>query len=128
MDHNGFAELLDQLARSWSSKSYEEVASRFTERLYYSDAINYSFFDRESLLDFFRDDGGHEQSCVFHDHVFDVGRQIGVAEYTYSGHYIYHGTVWIELEGDMISVWREYQHRADTSYESFWKLDERDHP
>lgn len=128
MDNKEFTELLDRLARAWTLRYYEEVASYFNESLFYSDAINYSFFDRYSLFNFFRDDGGHEQNCEFHDHVFDVGRQLGVAEYTYSGHFTYHGTVWIELEGDKIAVWREYQHRTDRSRESFWKLDERDHP
>lgn len=127
MDHKGFEQLLDKLASSWSSKQYEAAASCFTDRLFYSDAINYSFFDRGSLLEFFRDDGEHEQSCLFHSYVFDPDHQRGVAEYTYSGHFTYHGTVWIELDGDKISVWREYQHRSDVSYENYWKLDERDH-
>ncbi len=116
MDREGFADMLHRLASGWSSKQYDDVAAIFTKNVVYTDLINYSFRDRTSLLEFFRDDGGHEQECNFHRHIFDVERQIGVAEYTYTGHFTYHGTVWIELNGDKIFVWREYQYRADTSH------------
>ena len=127
MDHKGFAELLSQLADNWTAKRYEEVAALFTNRLFYSDAINYAYYDRTALLAFFRDDGEHPQSCAFHNSIFDFEKQLGVAEYTYEGHFLYHGTVWIELDGDKISVWREYQHRSDQPHSAFWKIDERDH-
>ena len=127
MDHKGFAELLSQLADNWTAKRYEEVAGLFTNRLFYSDAINYAYYDRTALLAFFRDDGEHPQLCVFHNSIFDFEKQLGVAEYSYKGHFLYHGTVWIKLDGDKISVWREYQHRSDQPHSAFWKIDERDH-
>ena len=120
MQQSEFRSLLDSLARGWTDREYERVADLFTDDVFYSDPQHYSFRDRVALLEFFRDDDGHPQSCVFHNCVFDVERQVGVAEYTYSGTYRYHGTVWIELLGDKISRWREYQHRSDRDWKEFW--------
>ena len=120
MQQSEFKALVDDLAEGWTNREYERVAEHFSGKVFYSDALHYSFRERDSLLRFFRDDDGKPQSCVFHDFVFDVERQVGVAEYSYSGTHQYHGTVWIELEGDKIKRWREYQHRSDRDWEEFW--------
>lgn len=123
MRETEFRSMLDRLAAGWTERAYEAVAAHFADGVYYSDAVNYAFRDRESLLRFFRDDEDREQSCVFHDAIFDEGRQVGAAEYTYSGSYRYHGTVWIKLVNDKIASWREYQHKSEKDWEEFWKHD-----
>lgn len=65
MDNKEFTELLDRLARAWTLRYYEEVASYFNERLFYSDAINYSFFDRYSLFIFFAMTAGTNKTVNF---------------------------------------------------------------
>jgi hypothetical protein len=117
--------MLLEMARGWTGGDYSNVVAKFAEAFYYSDSLNYSFYDRESLLRFFEDDEGMPQSCAFHAVVFDENRQIGCAEYTYKGSFLYHGTVWIDIENDKIARWREYQHRSDKSREEFWN-NERD--
>ncbi|MCC7306707.1 MAG: nuclear transport factor 2 family protein [Acidobacteria bacterium] len=121
-----FVSLLTKLAEGWTKRDYEGIISRFSENVFYADAMNYAFSGRASLLAFFRDDDGLEQTCKFHHVVFDERRQLGSAEYTYDGTYRYHGTVWVEIMDGKIASWREYQHRSDKDWEEFWKNNERD--
>ena len=121
MNQSEFRSLLDALADGWTKGEYERVASHFTDHAFYSDALTYKFRDRASLLTFFQDDGGEPHSCVFHEWLFDEARQLGVAEFTYRGTYLYHGTVWISIDGDKINSWREYQHTSDKTREELWK-------
>ncbi len=121
MTKHEFNEMLDSLAEGWSAANYDKVIRYFAEDVYYSDSLHYAFTDRAQLLEFFEDDDGAEQTCVFHSAVFDEHRQMGAAEYTYKGTHRYHGTVWIKLGGDLIVDWREYQHISDRSWDDFWK-------
>ena len=120
MNQSEFRSLLDALVDGWTAGEYERVASHFSENAFYSDAFTYKFRDRASLLAFFQDDGGEPHSCVFHESMFDEQRQMGVAEYTYRGTYLYHGTVWIQLRDGKIISWREYQHTSDKTREELW--------
>lgn len=126
MTRDKFEELLASLAENWTNRNYEAVAVNFAEDVFYSDSLNYTFFNRASLLKFFCDDGGCDQFCEFHNAVFDEARQIGTAEYTYEGTHRYHGTVWVEIANGKIATWREYQHKSELDWEAFWKTDERD--
>lgn len=121
MTTSDFYELLRTLANSWTNRDYSAVAALFAVDVFYSDSLNYTIRDRDSLLAFFEDDDGEPQSCLFHNLVFDETRQVGVAEYTYEGSFLYHGTVWIELKDDKIIRWREYQHRTDKDWSEFWQ-------
>lgn len=121
MNKDEFGRTLDALVDGWTKGEYEKVASHFAENAFYSDALTYKFRDRATLLAFFQDDGGEPQSCVFHEWIFDEERQLGAAEFTYSGTYLYHGTVWITLSEDKIISWREYQHTSEKTREELWK-------
>lgn len=116
-----FRGMLDAMASSWTARDYEAVASCFQADLFYSDALNYEYHTHEKLLEFFREDGGFEQYCRFHNAVFDEERQLGVAEYTYRGHQTYFGTVWIEIVDEKIKTWREYQYITQVARNEFWK-------
>jgi len=115
-----FEVMLQALARGWMERDYEKVASFFAEDVRYADPIRYRIRSRAGLLEFFQDDEGFEQSTVWHNAVFDEERQAGAAEYTYQGTRRYHGTVWIEVRGNLIARWREYQHVSDLEWEEFW--------
>lgn len=120
MNAEEFRVLLDGMAVEWSRGNYESVAACFADDVYYADPVHYKIRGREELLKFFRDDDGEPQFCVFHDAVFDAARGVGVAEYTYRGTRLYHGTVWINIEDGLIKRWREYQHIAGADFEEFW--------
>jgi len=115
-----FEALLQALARGWSEKDYDKVASFYAEDVLYRDPIRYSFTSRTELLEtFFRGEQADE-STVWHNVLFDEERQLGAAEYSYQGKHRYHGTVWVQLRGDRIASWREYQHTSDLEWEEFW--------
>lgn len=120
MTRQEFEAMLQALARGWTEKDYEKVASRFAEDVRYLDPTRYSFSSRAELLEFFGSEEG-EESTVWHNVVFDEERQLGAAEYTYQGTRRYHGTVWVQLRGNLIARWREYQHVSDQEWEEFWE-------
>jgi len=119
MTRQEFEAVLQALARGWAERDYEKVASFFAEDVRYADPTRYRIASRVELLEFFRNDEGFEQSTVWHNFVFDEERQVGAAEYTYQGTHRYHGTVWIQMRGNLIARWREYQHVSDLEWEEF---------
>jgi hypothetical protein len=120
MNAEEFGRMLKSLADRWVQADYSAVISRFADGIKYVDPLRYRFSGREELLEFFNDESEPE-TCTFHQYVFDEKRQVGAAEYSYSGSQAYHGTVWITLLNDKIIEWREYQHTTDKSLNDFWK-------
>lgn len=112
--------MLQALARGWREKDYDKVASWFADDVRYLDPTRYRFASRAELLELFFKGEENEESTVWHDVVFDEERQLGAAEYTYQGTHRYHGTVWVQLRGNLIARWREYQHVSDLEWEDFW--------
>lgn len=119
MTSHDFFSMLDRMADAWRSKRYQEVAERFSDDAYYCDPLSYELLSRDEILAFFQAEEEGE-NCTFHNAVFDEGRQIGVAEYSYSGSNTYHGTVWVKLEDEKIVEWREYQHKTTKPWSEFW--------
>jgi hypothetical protein len=114
-----FREMLQLLADSWSRRDYRAAAEKFSEDVRYLDPLRYSFNGRAELLKFFEDDEGYPQRTVWHNIIFDEEQQVGVAEYTYEGTHRYHGAVIINVTGDAITRWREYQHIDSREWEEF---------
>src|SRR5215203_7409465 len=83
MTRDEFRQLLSSLSDGWANRRYGKVADHFADDIFYSDPKNYTFTNRESLQRFFEDDEGRDQSCTFHNTIFDESQQLGVAEYTY---------------------------------------------
>ena len=119
MTRNEFEATLRTLARGWSERDYDTVASHFAEDVRYADPLRYRIASRAELLEFFRNDEGYEQSTVWHNVVFDEERQVGAAEYTYQGTHRYHGLVVVKVRGNEITHWREYQHVSDLEWEDY---------
>ncbi|HQU84898.1 MAG TPA: nuclear transport factor 2 family protein [Pyrinomonadaceae bacterium] len=120
MKKKEFKNMLETMAQAWSNRDYEKVSEYFAEKLFYSDSLNYSFKSKREILDFFKDDEGFSQNCIFHNVVFDEETQIGTGEYTYRGTFCYHGTAWIKIEDEKIVEWREYQHVSEKNYDDYW--------
>lgn len=121
MTSDEFRRMLDSLADGWARRDYVAVIEHFATDVFYCDPLRYTFQGKSELFAFFSDDCGMTQDCVFHRSIYDEERQAGVAEYTYTGNHIYHGTVWIEILDGKISCWREYQHISNTKHSEFWK-------
>jgi hypothetical protein len=114
-----FLALLDRLADGWSSGDAEAVAAEFAATVTYGDPTRYRFESRADLVPFFEPpaDG---QSVVWHRPIFDEVAQIGAAEYTYEGHFRYHGAVLVVIGDDgRIADWREWQHVSELDWDEF---------
>lgn len=119
-----FRALLEALAAAWARRDYAAAAEAFAPDVRYSDPWRYFLAGREELHRFFADDDGREQSTVWHTVVFDEDQQVGAAEYTYEGTHRYHGTVLVQVQGGLITHWREYQHVDSRPWEEL--VGERD--
>ncbi len=119
MNSAEFRQTLLSLADAWGRRDYAAAAAAFAENVRYADPLRYSFAGRAELLAFFEADDGHPQRTVFHTVVFDEGRQVGAAEYTYDGTHRYHGVALVRVEGGRITHWREYQHVDPRAREEF---------
>ena len=119
MTKDDFRRLLDELARAWHEKNYDLAVSFFAEKIAYGDPTRYAMNGKDELLKFFKDDDGYPQHTTWHNVLFDEVRQVGAAEYTYTGTYQYHGVVIIKVENGLITNWREYQHISDQDHRTF---------
>ena len=110
MTADGFLAMLDALADAWTRRDYPSAAAWFAEDVRYADPLRYAFSDRAALQAFFEADQGRPQRTTWHQRLFDEQTQVGAAEYTYRGTYLYHGVAIIRVAHDRITHWREYQH------------------
>lgn len=114
-----FRVLVDTLAQAWTARDYPRVASHFAEDVAYADPTRYSLDGRAALLEFFEDDGGHDQRVDIHLTIFDEAAQVGTVEYTYTGTYVYHGVAVVKIAEGQITHWREYQHTSTLDWQTF---------
>lgn len=115
----GFLALLDTMAKGWNEGDPDKVAACFAEHVYYCDPTRYLHTTREELREFFKppEDGG--QKTTWRRIIFDEEQQTGAAEYSYEGHYGYHGCVIAKVEDGLVTHWREWQHVSDQDWEEF---------
>jgi ketosteroid isomerase-like protein len=117
-----FRELMERLARAWSTQDTELGLSCFTE-----DAVYMEPPDVQLYL-------GHEQLrpyfaaltpgtfMRFHTLAFDEGAQRGAGEYSFGSagsDTADHGVAVVELRDGRIGTWREYQRKGPASFETF---------
>jgi hypothetical protein len=119
MTQLGFEAMLHTLADAWSRRDYASAAAFFAEDVHYADPLRYAVAGREQLLAFFTADDGLPQITHWHNIVFDDRRQIGAAEYTYTGTHTYHGVTLVRVQADRITHWREYQHIDSRPWSDF---------
>jgi hypothetical protein len=119
MTKHEFASMLQALAEAWTRRDHQTAARFFTPGVQYADPLRYTISGRDTLLAFFTADDGLPQTTRWHNIVFDEERQIGAAEYTYTGTHCYHGVALVRLDKGMISHWREYQHIDVRAWEQF---------
>jgi hypothetical protein len=115
-----FRAALESIGDAWRDRRYEDAASHIAPTACFVDPMRYSLSGRDALLAFFRNDGGLDQTTEWHHVLFDETTQIGAAEYSYRGTHLYHGVALIRLEQGRITHWREYQHTAESDWESFF--------
>lgn len=120
MDRQGFEKLLETIARAWSTGDPRAAADCFTE-----DAVYVEPPDRQRYVgraELFELSGGAQppsMSMIWHHLAFDAERQIGFGEYSFRGRRQFHGIVIVQLRGDRVSRWREYQYHDETDWTEF---------
>jgi SnoaL-like domain len=120
VDRQGFEKLLETIARAWSTGDPQTAAECFTE-----DAVYVEPPDRQRYVgraELFELSGGEQpppMSMTWHHLAFDDARQIGFGEYTFRGRRQYHGVVIVQLRGERISRWREYQYHHEADWTEF---------
>lgn len=117
-----FRELMERLARAWSTQDTELGLTCFTE-----DAVYMEPSDIQLYL-------GHEQLrpyfaaltpgtfMRFHTIAFDEDAQRGTGEYTFGSEgeeTADHGVAVVEIADGRIGVWREYQRKGPASFDNF---------
>lgn len=120
MDSSGFANLMTTIERAWSTGDAAAAAACFTE-----DAVYVEPPDRQRYAgrhELFELSGGNDpspMSMTWHNLVFDPVQQVGTGEYTFRGRRQFHGMAIVQVEGDKIRRWREYQYESQVDWANF---------
>jgi hypothetical protein len=122
MSGDDFRELLERLADAWSTQDTELGLSCFTEDASYTEPPDVQLYvGHEQLRPYFAalTPGTFMR---FHTIAFDEGSQGGFGEYSF-GHErsetADHGVAVVEVAGDRIAVWREYQRKGPSAFADF---------
>jgi ketosteroid isomerase-like protein len=123
MDGSSFRQLLETIASAWNEGDTATALACFTEDARYTEPPDTQHYEgRQELFEFFGGDDPPPMRMTWHTILFDGDRQMGAAEYTYTGTNTYHGVVVIRLRDDLIANWREYQVRSDLDWNAFTAL------
>ena len=122
MSGDDFRELLERLADAWSTQDTELGLSCFTEDASYTEPPDVQrYVGHEQLRPYFAalTPGTFMR---FHSIAFEESSQRGFGEYSF-GHErsetADHGVAVVEVAGDRIAVWREYQRKGPSAFAEF---------
>jgi hypothetical protein len=123
MDGSAFRQLLETIAGAWNEGDTTTALACFTDDARYTEPPNTQHYEgRQELFAYFGGDDPPPMRMAWHTILFDGDRQMGAAEYTYTGTNTYHGVAVIRLRDDLIANWREYQVRSDLDWNAFTAL------
>ena len=122
MTSSEFRELLERLARAWSTQDTDLGLSCFAEDAVYTEPPDIQLYvGHEELRPYFAalTPG---TTMRFHTIALDEDAQRGFGEYTF-GHErsdsADHGVAVVDVDDGRIAVWREYQRKGPASFEDF---------
>jgi hypothetical protein len=123
MEGAAFRQLLETVAVAWNGGDTATALACFTDDARYTEPPDTQHYEgRRELFEFFGGDEPPPMRMAWHTILFDRDRQMGAAEYTFTGTNTYHGVVMIRLRDDLIANWREYQVRSDLDWQAFTAL------
>lgn len=126
MTADGFGELMGRLARAWSTQDTELGLSCFTEDAVYMEPPDVQLYV------------GHDQLRPYfaaltpgtflrlNAVMFDEAAQVGAAEYAFGGEAsdtADHGVAVVDVHGERIGFWREYQRKGPAAFDDFFAVD-----
>ena len=121
MTSKEFCELLERLARAWSTQDTELGLSCFAEDAVYMEPPDVQLYvGHEQLRPYFA--ALTSETMQFHTIAFDEASQRGAGEFTFGSEDASardHGVAIVEIAEGRIGVWREYQRKGPASFAEF---------
>jgi ketosteroid isomerase-like protein len=123
---DGFRELMERLARAWSTQDTELGLSCFTEDALYTEPPDIQLYV------------GHEQLRPYfaaltpgtflrlNAVMFDEAAQVGAAEYAFGDEgsaTADHGVAVVDVRDERIAFWREYQRKGPVAFADFFAVE-----
>jgi limonene-1,2-epoxide hydrolase len=122
MTEASFRELVERLARAWSTQDTELGVACFTHDAVYTEPPDIQLYQgHDQLRPYF---AALEPGTFMRLHTvgFDAVTGRGLAEYSFgseSSETAVHGVAVVEVEDGRIARWREYQQRGPASFDEF---------
>jgi uncharacterized protein YciI len=129
LDLSGYRELMQRVARGWSTQDVQLALSAFAPDAVYMEPPNLQLYRGHTELRpyFGALDPGYFMR--FHRLFFDEASQTGGGEYSFGREgdkTADHGTVVVELRDGKIALWREYQRKGPMPFEAFASAEGKD--
>ena len=126
MNGEEFRELMERLARAWSTQDTELGLSCFTEGAVYMEPPDLQLYLGHAELRPYFAALTPGTYIRFHAIMFDEAAQVGAGEYSFGSEgeeTADHGVAVVELEGGRIGLWREYQRKGPAAFDDFLARD-----
>jgi hypothetical protein len=121
-----FRELLERLARAWSTQDTELGLACFTVDAVYTEPPDIQLYVGHDQLRPYFAALTPGTRMRFHTIAFDESAQRGTGEFTFGdedGATANHGVAIVDVDGDRIRAWREYQRKGPASFDEFVAVD-----
>lgn len=128
ISENEFHELMENVAKGWSTQDTELALSSFDEDAIYMEPPNIQYYRGHQQLRPYFDELDSKYNMQFHHIWFNKTKQSGAAEYTFS----YGkdtsdvGIAVVELKNGKIKFWREYQRKGPTDFNKFLQIEHKE--
>lgn len=126
LNTEGFKALMRRLGEAWSTQDTELALSCFTEDAVYMEPPDVQLYVGHAQLRPYFAALTPGTFMRFRALAFDEDEQTGAAEYVFGGEeqpMADHGVAVVELHGERIGFWREYQRKGPASFDEFFALD-----
>jgi hypothetical protein len=117
-----FRELMEQLARAWSTQDTDLGLSCFTEDALYTEPPDIQLYRGHEQLRSYFDALTPETFMRFHTVGFDEEAQRGLGEFSFGSEgseTANHGVAVVDVVDGRIAAWREYQQRGPFAFADF---------
>jgi hypothetical protein len=123
-----FGELMERLARAWSTQETELGLSCFTEDAVYMEPPDVQLFVGHAELRPYFAALTPGTFMRFNAIMFDENGQVGAGEYAFGDERSQtadHGVAVVEVEDGRIRFWREYQRKGPAEFADFFAREEK---
>ncbi len=126
MNAEEFRELMERLARAWSTQDTELGLSCFTEEAVYMEPPDVQLYLGHAELRPYFAALTPGTYLRFNALMFDEEAKVGAGEYAFGSEgeeTVDHGVAVVEVEDDRIGFWREYERKGPAAFDDFLARD-----